>query len=833
MNGSYNGHANIVIQQHNYNNDPYCSETGDELPSTSSSNNMRINTNGPGKNMISNGNPIIQTSSITHGNSMLHGQHHNQNIYSPRNSFHSPYHHSSEYQNNNPASTSSNNVSTIQYTTVDSISASDNNIMTINTIQSPSMLHNVSQQQMIITSCKDNSSSLIQNPETSGNLISININNSISGSRIVNSSAYLEHHPNNIIISDIDVNTHHQVNNTNYITTNSRSHISPASTYYLERVSISPLPTGTINNTQVLFTSNINSHGNGIHNSKHSTILAVNDNIGLKNCNNINSSSCKNGQQPRIIHSSYNRRNIININSPRALNNYKHNQQNMVCESQNVIKNNTGEISCLNNEEEIETVEYIPYSSTNMVEGSINNSNIISLNIDNNDIIEIRAENCINDNEHNNDEHLMQQEKSKNILECNNVGSKEKLDQNKFIENSNKKKEELTKQQKLESKRARQAEVARRRYHNLSEEEKKELNRKRTLAQKLKRQRDKEMNELEGILRQTNDIVEDPEINKELKGKKMRARWAEAARNRYHRMTPEEKKAYNLKRRMKQLNSFGGDNKELTPEERQKVLQQNLKQQNAKKAEAARMRYHSMTDEQKRAYNRKRTEALRKKRDEEEKLLSIPVKNASQEKWEQAQKILSRNEKRAAAARLRYQKMTPEERREYNRRKPKSKSIQDKDEYCNSEDFDDRLSYEDGSNRTFSIDSSTNYTFEENDILSNIERDVVRRTHIAKQTIIRQNNDNFQKLFEGGRNINVNSTSNFLSTLHRPCNEQIILNDVSRHNISEESLVYSQEQLLHLLPESPQIISNGMENYQSLSMSSQAYHNEESDLIDL
>lgn len=64
------------------------------------------------------------------------------------------------------------------------------------------------------------------------------------------------------------------------------------------------------------------------------------------------------------------------------------------------------------------------------------------------------------------------------------------------------------KREKDEAKRAKQAEAARLRYHRLSAEEKRELNVKRTLAQKRKRQREKEMEELEELLRQTNDIQE-------------------------------------------------------------------------------------------------------------------------------------------------------------------------------------------------------------------------------------------------------------------------------------------------------------------------------------
>lgn len=51
------------------------------------------------------------------------------------------------------------------------------------------------------------------------------------------------------------------------------------------------------------------------------------------------------------------------------------------------------------------------------------------------------------------------------------------------------------------------SEILRRfRYHRLTPAEKRELNLKRTLAQKRKRQREKELEELESILRETNDI---------------------------------------------------------------------------------------------------------------------------------------------------------------------------------------------------------------------------------------------------------------------------------------------------------------------------------------
>jgi hypothetical protein len=142
-------------------------------------------------------------------------------------------------------------------------------------------------------------------------------------------------------------------------------------------------------------------------------------------------------------------------------------------------------------------------------------------------------------------------------------------------------------------KRARQAEAARLRYHRLTPDEKKALNLKRTLAQKRKKQREKEMAQLEAILRASGDIYDDPDVLEQLREKRMRAKWAEAARNRYHRsMTDEERKSHNMKRRIKQqVVVKPEDNK--TPNLGDEANRR-IKEQNAKKAEAARLRYHRM-----------------------------------------------------------------------------------------------------------------------------------------------------------------------------------------------------------------------------------------------
>ncbi|EFO27523.1 gex interacting protein 4, variant [Loa loa] len=278
------------------------------------------------------------------------------------------------------------------------------------------------------------------------------------------------------------------------------------------------------------------------------------------------------------------------------------------------------------------------------------------------------------------------------------------------------------KKEKDEAKRAKQAEAARLRYHRLSAEEKRALNIKRTMAQKRKRQREKELEELENLLRQTNDIQEDPDINEQLREKRMRARWAEAARSRYQRMSSEERRAHNNRRRMRQIAATEGlKGPDGQPDE--EAIKRHIKEQNAKKAEAARLRYHRMTEEEKRAYNQRRTEAFRRRRMEEEMLLAMPIGRINGEALDRAQQIVVRNAKRAEAARLRYQRMTPEQRKAYNQKRyiPKRKRLE------NSEDAESNVNRGRKRNQE-----------EQFDALSTLERDVIKRTQQAQQALMRQ-----------------------------------------------------------------------------------------------
>uniref|UniRef100_A0A0K0EAN9 BZIP domain-containing protein n=1 Tax=Strongyloides stercoralis TaxID=6248 RepID=A0A0K0EAN9_STRER len=168
----------------------------------------------------------------------------------------------------------------------------------------------------------------------------------------------------------------------------------------------------------------------------------------------------------------------------------------------------------------------------------------------------------------------------------------------------------------------------------------------------LDEQRAKEVEELEDILRKSNDIQRDVTIS-DIKKSKTQKSPNVGRKKRLSLSTVEER----------------AKEKGLDPE----ALRIQIVQQNAKKAEAARMRYHRMNPEEKRIYNQRRTEAFRRRRMEEEMLLSTPAGRISQDALKKAQQIMMRNAKRAELARLRYHKMTPEERKAYNQRRSNAK----------------------------------------------------------------------------------------------------------------------------------------------------------------
>ncbi|GMT18576.1 hypothetical protein PFISCL1PPCAC_9873 [Pristionchus fissidentatus] len=319
------------------------------------------------------------------------------------------------------------------------------------------------------------------------------------------------------------------------------------------------------------------------------------------------------------------------------------------------------------------------------------------------------------------------------------------------------------KRDKERLKRLKQAEAARLRYHRLSSDQKKDLNMKRTIAQKRKRQREKELEELESILRQSNDIQEDPEVTDQLRERRMRAKWAEAARARYQRMSSEERRAHNNKRRMRQMQNAitatkdGGLLASMDvsvrdvlqaeglqtgdPGKDDEVIRMHMKEQNGKKAEAARARYHRMSEDEKRQYNQRRTEAFRRRRMEEEMLLAMPIGRINGEALDRAQQIVVRNAKRAEAARLRYQRMSPDQRKQYNQVRTKRYTPKRKrGEGSVSGDISGNSSMLGGfgGGGVGGLGGLNKKTGDDEvDALTTLERDVMKRTAQAQQTLAR------------------------------------------------------------------------------------------------
>ncbi|KAF1763514.1 hypothetical protein GCK72_011780 [Caenorhabditis remanei] len=183
--------------------------------------------------------------------------------------------------------------------------------------------------------------------------------------------------------------------------------------------------------------------------------------------------------------------------------------------------------------------------------------------------------------------------------------------------------------------------------------------------------------DLEELMKETEGMEEIQEqlqmgrldLGRALQEERTRQRRAAAARDRYQRMTEAERRLYNQRRRLRSLGvtSETSDDNE--------VIRNQVKTANAKKAEAARQRYHMMTPEQKKSYNTRRMEAFRKRREEEERIMSMPTGRIEKEDLAKASQIMVRNARKAEAARLRYQQMTPEERRAYNEKRARRPKI--------------------------------------------------------------------------------------------------------------------------------------------------------------
>ncbi|VDM57547.1 unnamed protein product [Angiostrongylus costaricensis] len=205
--------------------------------------------------------------------------------------------------------------------------------------------------------------------------------------------------------------------------------------------------------------------------------------------------------------------------------------------------------------------------------------------------------------------------------------------------------------------------------------------------------RERDRKELDNLLQESNDgevsvfftyISEKlnillPKIDlQKYREQRSKMRRAEAARSRYQRMSDEERKnwcsrIYNHRRRLRALGLDPDMPKGQFVDN--EAIREHIKMANAKKAEAARLRYHRMSADQRREYNQRRTESFRKRRVEEEILLSTPAGRISAEALQKAQQIMIRNARKAEAARARYQKMSPEQRKVHYLKKLYSRLI--------------------------------------------------------------------------------------------------------------------------------------------------------------
>ncbi|GMS88980.1 hypothetical protein PENTCL1PPCAC_11155, partial [Pristionchus entomophagus] len=130
-----------------------------------------------------------------------------------------------------------------------------------------------------------------------------------------------------------------------------------------------------------------------------------------------------------------------------------------------------------------------------------------------------------------------------------------------------------------------------------------------------------------------------------------------------------------------------------------------------------------------------------RRRMEEEMLLAMPIGRINGEALDRAQQIVVRNAKRAEAARLRYQRMTPDQRKQYNqlfvqkRYTPKRK----RGEGSISGDISGNSSLLGGFSGGM---KKTGVKDEEVDALTTLERDVMKRTAQAQQTLARTSGGN-------------------------------------------------------------------------------------------
>lgn len=139
----------------------------------------------------------------------------------------------------------------------------------------------------------------------------------------------------------------------------------------------------------------------------------------------------------------------------------------------------------------------------------------------------------------------------------------------------------ISPEQKLEIQRAKRAERARLRYHNMSAEERRNFNARRAKALRTARMRDDELCRMAERAQMSGTTLDADLMIQVAEAQRRRAKRAEAARLKYHRMSSEERRQYNAMRdAQRRQRKRQKEEQELLERERQQQEQQQQQQQN-------------------------------------------------------------------------------------------------------------------------------------------------------------------------------------------------------------------------------------------------------------
>lgn len=104
-------------------------------------------------------------------------------------------------------------------------------------------------------------------------------------------------------------------------------------------------------------------------------------------------------------------------------------------------------------------------------------------------------------------------------------------------------------------------------------------------------------------------------------------------------------------------------------------------------------RYHRMSIDERKTYNKRRTESLRRRRVEEEALLATPAGQIDAESLARAQQIMLRNAMRAEKARQRYNANSKRKSHEGTHERKRSKSTKSEQQGALKNEADDGMLY--------------------------------------------------------------------------------------------------------------------------------------------